>query len=170
MPVVPISPKSSVSPPSDVAGDSPADAFARAAKDRAETTVALDATNQLQGLRFDLSNPDRGYKSLLGGDAVRGIDGQALTGHYLSLFDQGWKDISSKLMPGPQAMFDAAALNMRDDFAKDLVKHEAEQGRVWRQQVLDATVSNATGALIADGKDDGYTAKARAALVADGLG
>jgi muramidase (phage lysozyme) len=153
-------------------GDNAADAFAQAAKDRAETTVALDATNQLQGLKSDLSNPDTGYKSLLGGDAVKGIDGQALAGHYLSLFDQGWKDISSKLMPGPQAMFDAAALNMRDDFANDLIKHEAEQGRVWRQQVLDTTVGNATSALIAgaDGNDAGYTAKARAALVADGLG
>jgi len=109
---------------------------------------------------------------LLGGDAVKGIDGQVLAGHYLSLFDQGWKDISSKLMPGPQVMFDAAALNMRDDFAKDLLKHEAEQGRVWWQQVLNQTVSNATGVLIAgtDGKDAGYAAKARAALVSDGLG
>ena len=171
MPVVPIPPKSSVTPPL-LGGDNAADAYARAAKDRAETTVALDATNQLQGLRSDLSNPDTGYRSLLGGDAVKGIDGQALTGHYLSLFDQGWKDISSKLMPGPQGMFDAAALNMRDDFAKDLVKHEVEQGRVWRQQVLNTTVGNATSALIAgtDGRDDDYTAKARGALLADGLG
>jgi len=172
MPIVPRPETSSVTSFGNPPGGSPADAFVQAAKDRAETTVALDATNQLQGLRFDLSNPDTGYRSLLGGDAVRGIEGQALTGHYLSLFDQGWKDISSKLMPGPQAMFDAAALNMRDDFAKDLVKHEAEQGRVWRQQVLDTTVGNATGALIArtDGNDAGYAAKARAALVSDGLG
>ncbi len=172
MPVVPIPPKPSVTPSSGVGGDSPADAFARAAMDRAETTVALDATNQLQGLRVGLSDPDTGYRSLLGGDAVKGIDGQALTGHYLSLFDQGWKDISTKLMPGPQAMFDAAALNMRDDFARDLVKHEAEQGRVWRRQVLNTTVGNATGALIAGtgGNDAGYTAKARAALLTDGLG
>jgi len=114
MPVVPTPPKPSVKPSF---GGSLADDYALAAKDRAETTVALDATNQLQGLRFNLSNPDTGYRSLLGGDSVKGIDGQALTGHYLSLFDQSWKDISAKLMPGPQAMFDAAALNMRDDFA-----------------------------------------------------
>jgi len=31
------------------------------------------------------------------------------------------------------------------------------------------TVGNATGALISDDKDDGYTSKARAALVADSL-
>ena len=69
-------------------------------------------------------------------------------------------------------MFDAAALNMRDDFARDLVRHEAEQGRVWRRQVLNTTVGNATGALIAgtDGNDAGYAAKARAALLTDGLG
>ncbi len=79
MPVVPIPPKSSVPLPTD-GGDSAADVFARAAKERAETTVALDATNQLQGLQFGLSNPDTGYRSLLGGDAVKGIDGQALTG------------------------------------------------------------------------------------------
>ncbi|WP_443747244.1 hypothetical protein [Asticcacaulis solisilvae] len=176
MPTVPTRQNASTSPSLGLGGnppsDSPADTYAQGVRDRAETTVALDATNQLQGLRFGLSNPDTGYRSLLGGDAVKGIGGQALTGYYLSLFDQGWKDISSKLMPGPQGMFDAAALNMRDDFARDLVKHEAEQGRVWRSQVLNQTVSNATGALIAgtDGKDDGYTAKARAALVADGLG
>jgi len=170
MPVVPSSPKPSATPSLGVGGDSAANAYARAARDQAETTVALDATNQLQGLKLGLSNPDTGYRSLLGGDAVRRIDGQALTGHYLSLFDQGWKAISAKLMPGPQAMFDAAALNMRDDFARDLVKHEAEQGRVWRKQVLDTTVSNATGALIAGTDGNDAAAKARAALVADGLG
>ncbi|WP_443749380.1 hypothetical protein [Asticcacaulis solisilvae] len=83
MPVVLSPPKPSVTPPS-LGGDSAADAYARAAKGRAETTVALDATNHLQGLRFGLSNPDTGYRSLLGGDAVKGIDGQALSGHYLS--------------------------------------------------------------------------------------
>ena len=147
-------------------------ALARSAKDKAETMVALDGSNTLQGIVAKLSNPQTGYRSLLGADAVKGINGWSLTDHYLSVFDKGWKDISSKLTPGPQAMFDQSAANMRKDFARDLIAHEAEQGRVWQSEVLNTAVANATGAIVSGtGSDDAaHVAKAKAALFADGLG
>ncbi len=75
-------------------------------------------------------------------------------------------------MPRPQAMFDQSAANMRKDFARDLIAHEAEQGQMWQSQVLNTAVANATGAIVSNtgGNDAGHVAKAKAALTADGLG
>ncbi len=63
-------------------------ALARSARDKAETMVALEGSNELQGTVANLSDPVTGYKPLSGGDADKGINGWSLTDHYLSVFDK----------------------------------------------------------------------------------
>ncbi|MBW8733777.1 MAG: hypothetical protein JF571_05630 [Asticcacaulis sp.] len=168
MPVVPRPQNTSITPQFDRAAalDNPQ---VLAARDEAETMVALDGSNRLQGMVANLSDPQTGYRSLLGADAVKGIDGGSLTDHYLSVFDRGWKDIAEKMTPAPRVLFDQSAATMRDDLARSLLWHEAEQGRVWRSQVLNQTVGNTAGALMSGATGGGYASQARAALTADGM-
>jgi len=135
----------------------------RVEKERAEATVALDGTNRLQQMGFDLADPDKVFPR---------VNDWSKTDQALSEFDKGWDDISKTMSGGARAMFDASALDLRGGLAKTLARQDADRARAFHANVLATTVSQAAGALMAGtgGDDAGYAARARAALVAGGLG
>lgn len=106
------------------------------ASPEAAAATALDGANEL--LRFGalLSHPVVGYASHTGSIAAGGVPGFSLADHYLSLFDRSAKDIAAHMSPASRAMFDLSAIDMRDDLAEGLSKHEAEQKRQLRSRAL----------------------------------
>ena len=139
------------------------DMFAKAAKEKAETTVALDGSNKLTQMRFDLADPNKVFP---------GVNDWSKTDHALSEFDKGWADISANMSPGAQAMLDQSALTIRGDLSKDLARQDGDRARTFRANALNTRVNLATGALMtgASDNDAAYASQARAALVASGLG
>ncbi len=66
----------------------------------AAAAEAIDGADKLLRFKILLSHPTAGYGSLTGSIAAGGIPGFSLADHYLSVFDQGAEDISSKMKPG----------------------------------------------------------------------
>ncbi len=137
----------------------------------AAANAAMDGLDELLRFKRLLSHPIVGFNSLTGNIAAGGIPGFSLADHYLSVFDQGAKDISAKISPASRAIFDLSAIDMRENLAQGLAKHEAEQKRQLRSRALNETLARAAGALIAgtEGNDAYYAGAARDVLKADGL-
>jgi len=96
------------------------------------TVTAIDGAKELMSLTHLLSHPMVGYHSVTGNIAAGGIPGFSLVDHYLSVFDDGAKDISAKMSPASRAMFYSSVAGMRDDLEQGLKAHEADQGQVVR--------------------------------------
>jgi len=107
--------------------------------------AAMDGANELLRLKNLLSHPVVGYGSLTGRIAAGGVPGFSLTDHYLSVFDEGAKDISAKMRPASRAMFNEIAVDLRNGFAAGLAQHEAEQKQALRSRAsLEAATPTRT--------------------------
>ncbi len=143
--------------------------------EEAKASVTTDAANRLQEVVNTItSDPETGYKTLIGGDAIRGFDGRPLADVCLSAFDDSHKAIRDGLgSPAVRARFDEVAAGMRARLEHNVVAHEARQGQIFQSQVRAQTVAASVGAVLSNpdavGGYGDHIAQARDALIQDAV-
>jgi muramidase (phage lysozyme) len=84
---------------------------------------------------------------------VPGADGMSLSDNYLSAFDRHWNDISAGMGKAARKLFDVPAARMRDDLAKRLWRHEAEQREALQSQARPETSAMTVESAAAEAAD-----------------
>jgi soluble lytic murein transglycosylase len=110
-------------------------------QDQANQLRVEDAMNQARQHALDLTyNPQTGYASLKGKDALERPDGQALADEYGSKLRDGMADISGTLSnPQQQRMFALRSGELLSQFHGDVEKHMMEQFHNYHADVLDGS-------------------------------
>lgn len=148
------------------------DVIQRQMIDRANALRVDDAYNQAQEQALRLQHdPKDGYTSLKGFDALNRQSGQPLAMEYTGRLDQSISDIASKLGNDRQReMFNKQVNNLRTQFLGGAMKYEGDQAQVYDLSVREASVKNASNALVLNFSDPTNVAQQTTRIRASILG
>lgn len=111
-------------------------------QDRADDIRVEEQVNRLRETQLDLTlNPETGYSSQLGRNAMERKSGKPLSAEYTESFQKSTQEIMAGLANDNQRQkFQRRAMALGTEFRQGLVRHEAAQIRAYGNQVDEGVV------------------------------